>query len=64
MRTVRIPYYLPGKEQRCSECGGTAWHVGRVTATCARCEAAMLLPDTHGGFVSTARFVSSIRKAA
>jgi ribosomal protein L37E len=30
--------YREDKENICPSCGGTSWHVGRVTAECASCD--------------------------
>lgn len=29
--------YHPGELNRCPQCNGKAWHVGRVTAECSNC---------------------------
>lgn len=36
--------YRPAQKNFCPACAGTAWHVGRSTAECARC--AFALPIT------------------
>lgn len=33
--------YRPGSETRCPDCGETHWLVGRATAECAGCSAAL-----------------------
>ncbi len=33
--------YRPGVETRCPDCGQTNWMVGRATAECAGCSAAL-----------------------
>lgn len=30
--------YHEGEDNRCPQCGCKSWHVGRVTAECARCD--------------------------
>ena len=43
-RAVPVPsvlMYRPGAETRCPECGQTHWLVGRATAECAGCSAAL-----------------------
>jgi hypothetical protein len=47
-----VPVYHPGESQRCPACHGRAWRVGRTTAECARCAAALPLASTplNGAF--------------
>ncbi len=35
--------FSPGKPNRCTSCGGTSWHIGRVVAECAACGLPALL---------------------
>lgn len=40
------PHYRPGEVNRCPGCGRSQWHVGRLSAECAFCEAVVpLAPD-------------------
>lgn len=32
-----VTLFYPGEPNHCPRCHGTAWHVGRITAECARC---------------------------
>ncbi|ALG60884.1 MULTISPECIES: hypothetical protein [Citromicrobium] len=42
--------YLPGELNRCPSCGCKQWHVGRVTATCSRCDLPLAIAaDGRGG---------------
>lgn len=36
-----ISLYYSGEHNRCPSCGQTQWFVGRMVATCARCDAAL-----------------------
>ncbi len=36
-----MPLYYAGESNHCPGCGGTHWHIGRVSAECARCETAL-----------------------
>ena len=40
--------YWPGETNRCPCCGGKAWYVGRITAECAACDAALPLAQGPG----------------
>lgn len=40
-RNREIALYHSGENNRCPSCGQTQWYVGRIVATCARCEAAL-----------------------
>ena len=33
-----VMLFYQGEHNRCPSCGATQWYVGRVVATCARCE--------------------------
>ena len=43
--------YRPGEVNRCPGCGRTHWYVGRLSAECGFCSAALPLMDT--GMVGT-----------
>lgn len=49
--TVYLPHfvlsYRPAHENFCPACGHSAWHVGRITATCAICEHTLPLNRTN-----------------
>ena len=36
-----MPLYYAGESNHCPGCGGMHWHIGRVSAECARCETAL-----------------------
>ncbi len=36
--------YRDGEVNHCPGCDGTSWHIGRITAECARCGTAKPLP--------------------
>lgn len=38
-----IPAYRPGETQRCPDCDGTQWHLGRSSAECAFCHGVLPL---------------------
>ncbi len=42
-RPIEAGAYRPGQDNRCASCGGTHWHVGRITAECAACGEVMML---------------------
>lgn len=37
------PLYRTGEAMRCTQCGGSNWVVGRITAQCGRCDQPHLL---------------------
>jgi hypothetical protein len=39
--------YHPGERRRCPSCGGEQWLLGRVVASCARCEMSMPIFSTQ-----------------
>ncbi len=36
-----MPLYYAGENNHCPGCGGRHWHVGRISAQCARCDTAL-----------------------
>ena len=50
--------FHPGEYQRCPHCNSTQWFIGRVVATCARCEMPMPIviifeqPQSDEGIIS------------
>lgn len=38
-----VPLYHAATVNTCPDCGGGHWHIGRVTAECAHCSAALPL---------------------
>ncbi len=36
-----MPLYYTGESNYCPGCGGRHWHVGRISAQCARCDTAL-----------------------
>lgn len=40
-----MPLYRAGTVNHCPGCGGTHWHIGRMSAECAQCETAIPLAD-------------------
>ena len=42
------PVFTEGREDICPCCNGRAWHVGRITAECAACEAALPIARLGG----------------
>jgi|GEM_PF-2348048 len=55
-----VVHYHFGIVNHCPGCDGTSWHIGRISAQCARCETALPLAQSADGtchplFVSRAR---------
>lgn len=50
--------YRRGEDNHCPGCGGTSWHIGRMSAECAFCGTAVEIVGTP------ARGYSSVRRAA
>ena len=46
-----VEAYHPGERRRCGACGCEQWHLGRMVATCARCEFSMpiVITQSEGG---------------
>ncbi len=40
--------YRRATTNHCPGCGGTSWHVGRITAECAYCLTALPIQQQHG----------------
>lgn len=40
-----MPLYHEGTVNHCPGCGGTGWHIGRMSAECATCETAIPLAN-------------------